>query len=80
MITIYCESGNPTDEYDSYYDDDILWDGQQCNGRDVGCCDGPNFPYFFKSTGNTSDDLELRVCMDQSGEDIRIFMYELYIQ
>ena len=76
----YCESGNPTNGYYRHYLDDILWDGEQCNGYDEGCCDEPYMPYFHKVTGDTSDPIEMRICLDQNLEDFRIIEYEFYVQ
>ena len=42
----YCESGNPMSDFTQYhlYQDDKLWDGQQCEGT---CCTGTNSPPWF---------------------------------
>ena len=38
----YCESGNPTNMYGGqFYGDDLLWNGQQCEGQ---CCSDGNLP------------------------------------
>ena len=52
----YCESSST-----GY--DDILWDGQQCNGLESPCCTAPNMPWFTTTLDdNTTSDIEVRAC------------------
>ena len=79
----YCESGHSTNTQDGLATDDPLWDGRDCSGVERTCCDPPNLPWFCKELpGPTTDDLEFRLCGDESrsNEDITIDLAELYIQ
>ncbi len=68
------------------YADDVLWDGQRCDGYEGACCNPPNLPWFCKDLPDpTTDDLEVRVCADEGtsgggSEDVPIELVELYIQ
>ena len=78
----YCESGNPADTFieGHLYSDDLLWDGQQCEGQ---CCGNGNSPPWFSSElqSKTIDDIDVRICIPQpSSEDIAIQLVELYVQ
>ena len=66
-----------------FYPDDPLWDGQDCCRSERTCCDPLNLPWFCKELLEpTTDDLEVRVCADQSpaDEDAPIDLVQLYIQ
>ena len=81
----YCESGNPNYGWsNSLYQNDPLWDGQQCIGLEAGCCTNPYLPWFYRDFGNVSstEGLELRVCGDEGwgNEDTPFGLYEFYIQ
>ena len=53
---------------------DPLWDGTDCL-----CCNNP--PWFYKQLPQpTTDDIEMRVCKDGSGENIAITEIEIYVQ
>jgi dynein heavy chain len=39
----YCESGNPTLDWDRVFPNDKLWDGEQCSHEGT-CCTGTNTP------------------------------------
>ena len=59
-----------------------LWDGHGC-GRLNTCCSFNNPPWFMKELpSSTSDDIEMRLCTDQSrgDEDINFETVELYVQ
>ena len=78
----FCESGNPGPSFSSstIYQDNPLWDGKGC-GLGSTCCQLP--PYFCTSLPQaTRNDLELRIMANElaSGEDIRVFMVELYVK
>ena len=77
----YCESGNPTDTYSSFYSDDKLWDGKQCEGT---CCtDSKSPPWFSVRLPNpTTESIEVRICGDEgtSNEDTPIELLEIYVQ
>ena len=77
----YCESGNPTDAYDSFYSADKLWDGKQCEGT---CCtDSKSPPWFSVRLPNpTTESIEVRICGDETtyNEDTPIELVEIYVQ
>ena len=80
----YCESGNPTDQWSTnqFFVDDLLWDGQQCEGT---CCNGTNSPPWFcvqLPAAPTLDRIEVRICGDEPtyNEDTPIELLEIYIQ
>ena len=79
----FCDTGS-TNEYQKnhLYFDDPLWDGDGC-GPDNTCCSLNNPPWFFKQLqSSTSEDIEMRVCCDESheDEDIYIKQIELYVR
>ena len=46
----YCESGtNESYQNGMFYPNDILWDGEQCDGFEVPCCTQSNLPWFIKT-------------------------------
>ena len=79
----FCDSGNPyTNIVEFLYDTDPLWDGEGCRDSDH-CCTFHNPPWFCKDLPQpTSDDIELRICMNEalSNEDIPIELLDIYIQ
>ena len=82
----YCESAYNGTCYviDTFFPDDPLWDGQQCDNDEGTCCTGTNtLPWFSVDLpDSTSDDIEVRICHDQdtTDEDTPIQLLELYIQ
>ena len=81
----YCESANQGDCFvdNSFFPNDPLWDGQQCDNEGT-CCNVANTPPWFSvDLGNTtSDDIEVRICHDQdtTDEDTPIQLLEIYVQ
>jgi hypothetical protein len=79
----FCESGNS--EGGSLggivYDEDPLWDGEQCEGE---CCSNGKSPPWFSVTlpNSTSDDIEVRICGDEdtNNEDTLIQLLEIFVQ
>ena len=66
-----------------FYPNDVLWDGEQCDGLEAPCCTHPNMPWFIKAYDQpASDDIELRICSDEGypNEDTPLNIIELYIQ
>ena len=80
----YCESGlSATPWRHILYSDDPLWDGQDCDGHEVTCCDPPNLPWFCRELPQpTTDNLEFRICGDTPlpDEDTPVDLVQLYIQ
>ena len=83
----YCESAYQGDCHVNgiFFPDDILWDGQQCDNEGM-CCTGAKTPPWFSvnltDSAITSDDIEVRICHNQStaDEDTPIQLLELYVQ
>ena len=77
----YCESGNPTNAYDSFFSADKLWDGKQCEGT---CCtDSKSPPWFSVRLPNpTTESIEVRICGDETtyNENTPIELVEIYVQ
>ena len=79
----FCESGTFSSWTAQLYPDDPLWDGEGCGGLEGPCCNVPGIPWFHKVLNSPiSDDIELRVCADQttSNEDVPVGLYEIYIK
>ena len=79
----FCEEGVGQELSDIPFHnvDDPLWDGQGC-GTDA-CCIYNNPPWFCTQLPQaTTDDIEIRLCADESleNEDIPIELIEIYIQ
>ena len=82
----FCDSGSQN--YDIIFDtgdffpNDPLWDGDGC-GSESTCCSFNNPPWFHKELpSSTSDDIEMRVCIDEGrfNEDIALSSVEIYVQ
>ena len=79
----YCESGNPDNSWrlPIFYQNDPLWDGQQCEGT---CCNGTNTPPWFsvQLPAPTTDAIEVSICADESttNEDTPVELIEIYVQ
>ena len=78
----FCESGLNTAYTGApfiLYPDDPLWDGQNCVSD---CCQFNTPPYFTRTLpAPTSDDIELRICLVNSGSvsDLPIDQVELHV-
>ena len=76
----FCESGTNSALSGTFYPDDPLWDGDSCAVSNT-CCPFNNPPYFTKQlTNSTTDDLEVRLCRYNGGDDTPIEFMELYIK
>ena len=76
----FCESGNNFGSINGISADDPLWDGRNCTLGST-CCSFNNPPYFTKQLSNpTTDDIEARICLWESGEDTPIEFIELYVK
>ena len=81
----FCESGflwgSGVSQF-SFHADDVLWDGEDCHSSS-NCCSFRNPPYFTKTLGHTTtDDLELRLCLNNAADDednIAVELVELYV-
>ena len=66
----------------SFHPNDILWDGQVCEGGGS-CCQLNNPPWFTKNlTTPTTDGIELRLCLTDPSiiSDVALELLELYVQ
>ena len=78
----YCETGSRNLRTSRYYTEDPLWDGEGC-GAESTCCDGEGKPWFCKQLPEaTTDDIELRLCVDQNSgeENLLLETVEIYVQ
>ena len=84
----FCESGYVYPGYSSHaleyilHSNDILWDGRDCHSTST-CCSHHNPPFFTKTLNQTTtDDLELRMCLHDSGtnDNIAVELVELYVK
>lgn len=81
----YCESGNRVisgfDFAGYVYVHDPIWDGLLCEAQ---CCSNGKSPPWFsvELSSPTSDDIEVRICGDQTvcDEDTPISLMEIYVQ
>ena len=81
----YCESGNPDNnwQYDIFYPNDPLWDGQGCGSVEKPCCNRSRIPWFHKQLGYyTTDSIEMRLCCNEniSNEDVPFNLVEIYFK
>ena len=77
----YCETaaGSPviSDVYTGF-----VWDGEGCFNNSSRCSD-PSLPWFYRQLPlTTGDDVETRICHDQStrDEDVLIREFQLFVQ
>ena len=78
----FCDTASESRYQYIFFPNDPLWDGQGC-GRLNTCCSFNNPPWFMKELpSSTSDDIEMRLCADQSrtDEDVNFETVELYVQ
>ena len=75
----------PAEVGDNYFCDradhlDHLWTGEGCMSGNP-CCSFHNPPYFsVQLPAATTDTIELRICVDEGGEKIRVLFAEIYVQ
>ena len=78
----FCDTGSTYRWQHQFCHADSLWDGSGC-GSTSSCCSFNNPPWFCKQLPQpTSDDIEMRVCVNQenSNEDVVIETVELFVQ
>ena len=78
----FCDSGSRYHYQAQFYSQDPLWDGSGC-GSTSSCCGFNNPPWFCKQLPQpTTDDIELRLCVDESlsNEDVSLETIEIYVQ
>ena len=79
----FCDTGNPGPglSFSAVYTGDPLWDGEGC-GPTSACCQLNNPPWFCTTLPQpTTDDIELRICGDQSlaDEDIYVQFVDIHV-
>ena len=78
----FCDTGSENHYQYIFYEADPLWDGAGC-GQFSTCCSWNSPPWFLKNISPpTSDDIEMRLCCDESrnNEDITFETLEIYVQ
>ena len=76
----FCESGWNSGPYTTFFPDNPLWEGDGCTASST-CCSFNNPPYFTKELPSpTTDDIETRLCQQDSDGDTPIEFIELYVQ
>ena len=80
----YCESAGDSGKSltNVLYANDPLWDGKNCDDREVSCCTNSKLPWFYRVLNDiTQEDIELRVCGNEaySNEDVPLDIIELYV-
>ena len=82
----YCETGNPNRDWldGQIFAADKLWDGEQCE-NEGSCCTTKSPPWFsveLSISTTVTDDIEVRICGDEStsNEDTPIELLEIYVQ
>ena len=78
----FCDSGNrgPGVSTQAVYISDPLWDGAGCAATSS-CCEFNNPPWFCITLDQaTSEDIEVRICMDEapSNEDVDVELVDIY--
>lgn len=76
----FCDTGSTGPGFDgsTIYSSDPLWDGAGC-GPTNECCALNTPPWFCTTIEPTTDDIELRNCQDEGGEDVLISLVDIYI-
>ncbi len=77
----FCDTGTEQAvENRRFYHEDPLWDGKGC-GPTSSCCQFNSPHWFCKELPQpTTDNIAVRVCTQQSDEDVAIELIELYLQ
>ena len=81
----YCEAGyqgSSGPQHGEFYSSDRLWDGKDCGSSETACCQSSLIPWFYKSIGNYTDDIEMRLCCNEgtNDEDVAIEQYDIYVK
>ena len=79
----FCDTGSADHfQVGVFYSEDPLWNGAGCESQNT-CCSFNNPPWFYKQLSQpTSDNIEMRVCRDESSmnEDIPVEKIDIYVQ
>ena len=75
----HCESAIRGEAVKKWYLDDPLWDGEGCPEGNS-CCAKSGLPWFCQTLPmESTDDVEVRICLDESPEEENIGIEELEI-
>ncbi len=75
----FCDTGSRYHYANQFYSEDPLWDGAGCGGSST-CCQFNNPPWFCKQLPQpTTDDIEFRLCGDESTNNENIVIEEIQI-
>jgi hypothetical protein len=77
----FCDTGDrePPSIDGMLYQDDPLWDGDGC-GPTSTCCQFNNPPWFCATLPEpTTDDVELRICMDDNQENAYVELVDIFV-
>ena len=77
----FCDTGASGHFSGAFQPDDPLWDGAGCGSLNT-CCSFNNPPWFYRQLPqHTTDDIEMRLCLDQGGVDegMVVEMVDIYI-
>ena len=78
----FCDAGAVTYAHGTFHGDNPLWDGSGCGSTST-CCSFNTPPWFLKELSSPiNDDIEMRVCRDETrdNEDIAMSSVEIYVQ
>ena len=82
LVNLAMEQVHPLILIHTSYLSDVLWDGAGCSAGNA-CCSNAILPWFYHhTTVATKDDIEVRLCTDQSfsNEAVLVTYLELYVQ
>ena len=79
----FCNTGNPGPGVNPniVYSDDPLWDREGCGPSNT-CCEFNNPPWFCTTLSQpTTDDIELRICVDEplSNENVLVNLVDIHV-
>lgn len=77
----FCETGQYWSSKKRFDEDDPLWDGEGCDKDEKDCCEAPGLPWFCTDVeGDYYQDIEVRVCQDETKEDLYLQFLDIYVQ
>ena len=80
----FCDTGNSGSHDPTFfgvYSEDPLWDGVDCPSIST-CCEFNTPPWFCTTLDQaTSDDIEMRICMDEpiDNEGVDVELFDFYV-
>ena len=80
----FCESGNSEGRVSSkLYASDPLWDREGCGSLEEDCCNDNGLPWFYRKLDEqTTDNIEMRICGNDStnDEDSPVELFDIYVK